>query len=137
MLFRSGIFVFGRWARKRQDSTGEILPTGWIKLGIFFVPSILVFFVTGQPIGLEYPVLKGFNFNGGFHLRNSLIALWFALSLYTGAFIAEVVRAGIQSVPKGQSEAAAALGLRPKRVMNLVVLPQAMRVIIPDRKSVV
>lgn len=126
-----GIFVFGRWARKRQDSTGEILPTGWIKLGIFFVPSILVFFVTGQPIGLEYPVLKGFNFNGGFHLRNSLIALWFALSLYTGAFIAEVVRAGIQSVPKGQSEAAAALGLRPKRVMNLVVLPQAMRVIIP------
>ncbi|OUS06886.1 amino acid ABC transporter permease [Rhodobacterales bacterium 52_120_T64] len=126
-----GIFVFGRWAKKRQAATGEILPTGWIKTGIFFVPAILMFFIMGMPIGLEYPVFKGFNFKGGYQMRNSLIALWLALSFYTGAFIAEAVRAGIQAVSKGQSEAAAALGLRPKRVMNLVILPQALRVIIP------
>jgi general L-amino acid transport system permease protein len=75
--------------------------------------------------------LAGFNFTGGIQLRNSLIALWFALSLYTGAFIAEIVRAGILAVSKGQTEAAYALGLRPNRTMNLVILPQALRVIIP------
>ncbi len=126
-----GIWVFGRWAKRRQARTGDILPTGWIKLGIFFVPTLLVFFIMGQPISLEYPVFKGFNFQGGYQMRNSLIALWLALSFYTGAFIAEAVRAGIQAISKGQSEAAAALGLRPKRIMNLVILPQALRVIIP------
>ncbi len=126
-----GIWFFGRWAKKRQAATGEILPTGWIKTGIFFVPAILMFFIMGQPIGLEYPVFKGFNFKGGYQMRNSLIALWLALSFYTGSFIAEAVRAGIQAVSKGQSEAAAALGLRPKRIMSLVILPQALRVIIP------
>ena len=126
-----GIWAFGRWSKKRQEQTGDILPNGWIKLGIFFVPSVLIFFIMGQPIGLEYPVFKGFNFKGGFQMRNSLIALWLALSFYTGAFIAEAVRAGIQAVSKGQSEAAAALGLRPKRIMSLVILPQALRVIIP------
>ena len=74
---------------------------------------------------------SGFNFDGGVHLRNSLIALWFALALYTGAFIAEIVRGGILSVSTGQTEAAFALGLRPSRTMNLVILPQALRVIIP------
>jgi len=126
-----GIYLFGKWAKARQEKTGQILPTFWIKLAIFLVPSLIVFFVMGQPISLDYPALKGFNFKGGFHLRNSLIALWIALSLYTAAFIAEAVRAGIMAINKGQSEAAEALGLRPKRVMNLVVLPQAMRVIIP------
>jgi general L-amino acid transport system permease protein len=77
------------------------------------------------------PYLKGFNFTEGTHLRNSLIAMWVALSLYTGAFIAEIVRSGILAVSKGQSEAAAALGLQPSRTMNLVILPQALRVIIP------
>jgi general L-amino acid transport system permease protein len=77
------------------------------------------------------PALKGFNFTGGITIRGSLIALWFALSIYTGAFIAENVRAGIQAVSKGQTEAAAALGLRPSRTMSLVVLPQALRIIIP------
>jgi len=85
----------------------------------------------GNPIMLEQPYLLGFNFKGGIHMRNSLIALWLALSLYTASFIAEAVRAGIMAINKGQSEAAAALGLRQKRVMNLVVLPQALRVIIP------
>ncbi|MEM7683876.1 MAG: ABC transporter permease subunit, partial [Pseudomonadota bacterium] len=73
----------------------------------------------------------GFNFQGGLQIRGSLIALWFALAIYTGAFIAENVRAGIQAISKGQTEAASALGLRPGRVMSLVVLPQALRVIIP------
>ena len=79
----------------------------------------------------DYPALKGFNFKGGLQIRASLIALWFALAIYTGAFIAENVRAGILSVSKGQSEAAAALGLRSNRIMSLVILPQALRVIIP------
>lgn len=130
-----GIWFFGRWAKKRQEMTGDILPTGWIKLGIFFIPTLLVFFIMGMPIGLEYPVFKGFNFKGGYQMRNSLIALWLALSFYHGAFIAEAVRAGIQAISKGQSEAAAALGLRPKRIMSLVILPQALRVIIPPMIS--
>jgi len=126
-----GIFVFGKWARKRQDATGVILPTFWIKLGILILPAVLAFFAMGQPITLNYPALKGFNFAGGWYMRNSLIALWLALSLYTAAFIAEAVRAGIMAIDKGQSEAAGALGLRPNRIMSLVVLPQALRVIIP------
>ena len=126
-----GIFLFGRWARARQEATGEILPTFWIKLGILFLPALIVYFLAGRPIGLEYPELKGFNFQGGIFMRNSLIALWLALSLYTAAFIAEIVRAGIMAVSKGQTEAAYSLGLRPNRTMNLVILPQALRVIIP------
>jgi len=116
-------------ATAKQEATG-IRPTTWyINLGIFFVPLIAALVLMGAH--LNYPELRGFNFAGGTHLRNSLIALWFALSLYTGAFIAEIVRAGIMAVSKGQTEAAFALGLRPNRTMNLVILPQAMRVIIP------
>ncbi len=125
------MFVFRRWARKRQEATGEILPVLRISLAIFFLPTLLAFFALGMPITLEYPELKGFNFQGGVFMRDSLIGLWLALSLYTGAFTAEIVRAGILSVSKGQSEAAFALGLRPNRTMNLVVLPQALRVIVP------
>ncbi len=135
LLSLVGLVIFGRWARKRQDSTGQQLPTFWIKLGIFVVPSLLVFFAMGQPIGLIYPELKGFNFKGGFHMRNSLIALWLALTLYTAAFIAETVRSGIMAVSKGQSEAAFALGLRPGRTMSLIILPQALRVIVPPMIS--
>lgn len=125
------IVFFRRYAAKRQEATGEILPVFWISAALFFIPSVLFYFILGRPVSLEYPELGGFNFNGGFHLRNSLIALWLALSLYTGAFIAEIVRAGILAVSKGQSEAAFALGLRPNRTMSLVILPQALRVIIP------
>ena len=130
-----GIYFFGRWARTRQETTGAILPIFWIKLAIFVLPSVVVFYILGQPIALEYPELKGFNFRGGFQARNSLIALWLALSIYTGAFIAECVRAGIQAISHGQTEAAFALGLRPGRTMSLIVLPQAMRVIIPPMIS--
>ena len=84
-----------------------------------------------RPFELEIPYLSGFNFDDGIQVRGSLIALWMALAVYTGAFIAENVRAGIQAISKGQTEAAAALGLRPRRIMNLVILPQALRVIIP------
>ncbi|MDF1722129.1 MAG: ABC transporter permease subunit [Minwuia sp.] len=125
------MFGFRRWARKRQEATGEILPVLPISLAIFFLPTLLAFIALGMPITLEYPELKGFNFQGGVFMRDSLIGLWLALSLYTGAFTAEIVRAGILSVSKGQSEAAFALGLRPNRTMNLVVLPQALRVIVP------
>ena len=130
-----GIYIFGKWAHKRQEATGDILPTFWIKTALFFIPAIVAFYIMGQPITLNYPALKGFNFQGGWYMRNSLISLWLALSLYTAAFVAEAVRAGIMAIDKGQSEAAAALGLRPKRVMSLVVLPQALRVIIPPMIS--
>ena len=126
-----GIFIFGRWSKKRQEATGEILPNFWIKLAILIIPTVAFYYILGKPITLDYPALKGFNFKGGLHLRNSLIALWLALSLYTAAFIAEAVRAGIMAIDKGQTEAAAALGLRANRIMSLVVLPQALRVIIP------
>ena len=130
-----GIWAFGRWAHKRQDETGVVLPTFSIKLAIFFLPSIAAFYILGQPITLEYPVMARFRFEGGFVIRNSLIALWLALSFYTAAFIAEAVRAGIQAVSHGQTEAAAALGIRPRRTMQLIILPQALRVIIPPMIS--
>ena len=126
-----GMFAYRRYATKLLYDTGRLLPMGWPSLVILFVPSILAFFILGQPIDLEYPKLGGFNFQGGIQVLGSLIALWFALAIYTGAFIAENVRAGIQAVSRGQTEAAAALGLRPRRIMNLVVLPQALRIIIP------
>ncbi|HCV48606.1 MAG TPA: amino acid ABC transporter permease [Rhodobiaceae bacterium] len=125
------IFVYRRYARKTLFDHGVVIPVLWPSLAILFVPTLAMFFLLGSPIGLEYPALKGFNFKGGIWARGSLLSLWFALSIYTGAFIAENVRAGIQAVSKGQSEAAASLGLRPGRIMNLVILPQALRVIIP------
>ena len=126
-----GIFAYRRYATKKLYDTGQLLPMLWPSVALFFVPAILVYFILGRPITLDYPSLQGFNFQGGLHLRGSLIALWFALAIYTGAFIAENVRAGILAISKGQTEAAASLGLRPGRIMNLVILPQALRVIIP------
>ena len=126
-----GVFFYRRYATKLLYDTGRLLPMLWPSVAILIVPTVLMFLIMGAPIGLEYPALKGFNFRGGIQIGSPLIALWFALSIYTGAFIAENVRAGILAVSKGQTEAAAALGLRPGRVMNLVVLPQALRVIIP------
>jgi len=116
-----------------QNATGVRPVTWWKSLLIFLVPLAALKFALGFHLGL--PELKGFNFAGGTHLRNSLIAMWFALTVYTGAFIAETVRAGILAISRGQSEAAAALGLRPGRIMSLVILPQALRVIIPPMIS--
>ena len=123
------IRIVRRRADVVQEATG-VRPTTWYQqLALLVIPVGIVMFLMGAQF--QYPYIKGFNFTDGIHLRNSLIALWLALSLYTGAFIAEIVRAGILAISKGQSEAAAALGLRPNRTMNLVILPQAMRVIIP------
>ena len=131
LLSLVAIFAYRRYARNKLYAEGVPLPTRWPSITLFFIPAIIVFFAVGSPIGMEYPELKGFNFKGGIWARGSLIALCFALSIYTGAFIAENVRAGIQAISKGQTEAAAALGMRPSFVMNLVILPQALRVIIP------
>ncbi|CUH89640.1 putative glutamine ABC transporter permease protein GlnM [Phaeobacter sp. CECT 5382] len=116
-------------ATATQEETGERPKTLLIALAVWIIPFALLMLAMG--LTWEVPELKGFNFKGGIKIGGPLIALWFALSIYTGAFIAENVRAGIQAISKGQSEAAAALGLRPSRTMNLVVLPQALRVIIP------
>lgn len=126
-------FTVSAWIKRRanriQDATGDRPTTWYLRLGVIILPIAFVLWVLGFHLG--YPELKGFNFKGGTHLRNSLIALWLALSLYTAAFIAEIVRGGILAISRGQTEAAASLGLRPNRIMNLVVLPQALRVIIP------
>ncbi|MCK0096772.1 ABC transporter permease subunit [Yoonia sp. F2084L] len=116
-------------ATRIQEATGDRPATLLTNLAIWFGPLIAVFVIFG--LSFEIPELKGFNFAGGIKVGGPLIAIWFALSIYTGAFIAENVRAGIQAVSKGQTEAAGALGIRPRRIMSLVVLPQALRVIIP------
>ena len=126
---------FSRYAKKLQSETGRQLPVFWVNLGVLFAVPIVAFLASGSPISFEYPALKGFNFKGGMHLLPEFVALTFALAIYTAAFIAENVRAGILAIHKGQREAAEALGLRPGRVMSLVILPQARRVIIPPLTS--
>lgn len=116
-------------ADKIQNETGMRPTTWWKRLLLIIFPVAIILWILGLYLG--YPELKGFNFKGGTYMRNSLIALWVALSLYTAAFIAENVRAGIQAVSKGQSEAAHALGISSSRTMSLVILPQALRIIIP------
>jgi len=116
-------------ADKIQNETGMRPTTWWKRLSLIIFPVAIILWILGLYLG--YPELKGFNFKGGTYMRNSLIALWVALSLYTAAFIAENVRAGIQAVSKGQSEAAHALGISSSRTMSLVILPQALRIIIP------
>lgn len=115
--------------KAQQEATGQRPITWWKSVLILFGPSIALLIAMG--LHLDYPVLKGFNFQGGISVSHAFSALLVALSLYTGAFIAENVRAGIQAISRGQSEAAFALGLRPGRAMKLVILPQALRVIIP------
>ncbi|MES2817017.1 MAG: ABC transporter permease subunit [Pseudomonadota bacterium] len=116
-------------ARATQEATGVRPVTWWKSILILFAPVIAVIVAMG--FHLEIPSLKGFNFQGGILVAHSFTALLIALTLYTAAFIAEIVRAGIQAISRGQSEAAFALGLRPNRTMNLIILPQALRVIIP------
>lgn len=128
----SSVMVNSRYLAKvkaEQEATGLRPTTWWKSLLILFGPSIALLVAMG--LHLDYPVLKGFNFQGGISVSHAFSALLVALSLYTGAFIAENVRGGIQAISRGQSEAAFALGLRPGRAMKLVILPQALRVIIP------
>ncbi|MDP5326744.1 MAG: ABC transporter permease subunit [Paracoccaceae bacterium] len=118
-----------RRATRIQHETG-VRPTTWWQ-SVLLIAGIPLVLLALLGFHLGYPEMKGFNFSGGIHLRNSLIAMWIALTLYTGAFIAEIVRAGILAISRGQSEASFALGMQPGRTMQLVVLPQALRVIIP------
>ena len=126
---------FARYARARQHQSGVQLPVFRVNLAICILLPLLAFFAAGQPISLSFPALKGFNFRGGIQLPPEFVALTFALSIYTAAFIGEIVRAGIIAVDKGQREAAEAIGLRPSQVMNEVILPQARRIIIPPLTS--
>jgi general L-amino acid transport system permease protein len=124
-----------RWARARQAETGRQFPAGWVGLGLILGLPLLVFLGFGVPVSLDVPTLKGFNFAGGAALSPEFGALLLGLVIYTGSFIAEIVRAGVLAVSWGQSEAAMALGLKPHQRMRLVVLPQALRVIVPPMTS--
>ena len=124
------IFIF-IWSKRRQNRTGITFPAFYTSLvlivGVFFAALA----ATGFPVSFDIPELKGFNYKGGMRLIPELVALTFALSMYTAAFIAEVVRAGIMAVSKGQTEAARSVGLKEGLVLRLIIIPQALRVIVP------
>ncbi|HVZ51846.1 MAG TPA: amino acid ABC transporter permease [Pseudolabrys sp.] len=124
-------FLFRAWARRRQERTGAQAPVLWVSLGLVIGLPLVVLLVLGVPLHFESPQAGRFNISGGIEILPEFVALLFGLSLYTGAFIAEVVRAGILAVSRGQVEAAYSLGLRPRPTMRLIVVPQAMRVIVP------
>lgn len=130
-----GAIAVSAWARKRLMATGKQFHSFWVGLGLIVGLPVLAALATGVPFTFEYPELKGFNFQGGVVLIPEFMAVLFALSLYTASFIAEVVRSGIMAVSKGQSEAAHALGLRQGLTLRLVVIPQALRVMIPPMTS--
>ena len=125
------VIAFKRWAKRIQDNTGRIYPVFWISLAILTVLPSLALVAMGSPISWDIPALKGFNFQGGMAVKPEFIALWLGLSYYTAAFIAEIVRAGILAVSDGQTEAAHALGVRPNRTLQLIIVPQALRIIVP------
>jgi general L-amino acid transport system permease protein len=124
-----------RWAKARQARTGRDFPTWMVGFVLCGLLPIAAFAVAGAATSWDVPMLRGFNYRGGFVLVPEFVALFMALSTYTAGFIAEVVRGGIQSVRQGQIDAARALGLTPGRVVRLVVIPQAMPVIIPPITS--
>ena len=128
IIISIGIFI---WAKRRQNRTGERFPAFYVStaliLGTFFVSLA----ATGFPVSFEYPELKGFNYKGGVKLIPELVALTFALAMYTASFIAEVVRGGIMAVSKGQTEAAKSVGLKQNLILRLIIIPQALRVIVP------
>jgi len=124
-----------RYARRRQADTGERMPAGWISTLLIIGLPLAVYFLVGQPLGLDMPVKGRFNINGGLNLAPELVAMVVGLSTYTAAFIAEAVRAGVVAVSKGQTEAAHSLGLTDGQTLRLVVMPQALRVIVPPLNS--
>jgi general L-amino acid transport system permease protein len=129
------VVLLARWAKARREATGQPFPTLYVGLAILLGLPLLTFLVAGVPVQFELPEMGRFRLQGGLVVVSELTALAAALSIYTAAFIAEIVRAGIQSVSRGQVEAAQALGLRPGPTMRLVVIPQALRVIIPPLTS--
>jgi general L-amino acid transport system permease protein len=128
-------WAVARWARLRQMRTGQSFPSGWTGLALIIGLPLAVFLTAGAPLRLDVPALHGFNFTGGSAVSPEFAALLIGLVIYTGSFIAEIVRAGILAVSRGQSEAAMALGLSPWQRMRLIVLPQALRVIVPPMTS--
>ena len=129
------VYFIHRWAKKRQERTGQLFPVFRVSLGLLLGLPLLAWWIGGAPTELNMPKLTGFNFVGGLTLSPEFMALLLGLVLYTSAFVAEAVRAGIQSVSQGQTEAAMSLGLRPPTVLKLVILPQSLRVIIPPLTS--
>jgi general L-amino acid transport system permease protein len=124
-----------KWARDRQMSTGQQFPVLWTSLGLILGFPLLAYILTGFPLAFEFPKASTFNLSGGFQIKPEFLSLYLALSIYTASFIAEIVRAGILGVSKGQTEAARALGFREGATLRLVVIPQAMRTIIPPLTS--
>ena len=128
-------FFIKRWAKNKQEKTGEQFPVFYTSLGLIIIIPLILFFVLGSPLSFNYPELKGFNFKGGLVIRPEFLAMFLALSIYTAAFISETVRAGILSVTKGQREASSALGFKKNLIMRLIIIPQALRVIVPPLTS--
>ena len=128
-------FIIRRWSRKRQEATGQQFPVFWTSVGLILGLPFLAYLFSGMPIGFEISEKGRFNLSGGLQIIPEFVALLIALALYTASFIAEIVRAGILAVSHGQTEAAHALGLRNGPTLRLVVIPQAMRVIIPPLTS--
>lgn len=124
-----------RKARQRQMATGQQFPVLWTALALIVGLPLLAYALSGFPLTFDYPKQSTFNLTGGFQVRPEFLSLYLALSCYTAAFIAEIVRAGIRGVSRGQTEAAGALGLRPGSILRLVVVPQAMRIVIPPLTS--
>ena len=131
----AGVCALKIWARKYQEKTGTELPTLPVSLAIFIIPSVITWFATGGPLYWELSSLQGLNFKGGLTVIPELAALLLALTVYTASLIAEIVRSGILSVSHAQTEAARALGLPQGKILRLVVIPQAMRVMIPQMTS--
>ncbi|RWE81957.1 amino acid ABC transporter permease [Mesorhizobium sp.] len=124
-----------RKARQRQMATGQQFPVFWTSAALIIGLPLLAYALSGFPLSFDYPKQSTFNLTGGFQVKPEFLSLYLALSFYTAAFIAEIVRAGIMGVSKGQTEAAGALGLRPGSILRLVVIPQAMRIVIPPLTS--
>lgn len=135
VLAIAAVWLIKRWAGVHQARTGKSFPVFWTGVGLVIGLPLAAWWTGGAPVEMNTPVLKGFNFQGGLGISPEFAALLLGLVMYTSAFVAEVVRAGIQSVSKGQTEAALAIGLRSGQVLNLVILPQALRVIIPPLTS--
>ncbi|RUX32814.1 amino acid ABC transporter permease [Mesorhizobium sp. M7A.F.Ca.US.011.01.1.1] len=124
-----------RRARQRQMATGQQFPVFWTSAALIVGLPLLAYALSGFPLSFDYPKQSTFNLTGGFQVRPEFLSLYLALSCYTAAFIAEIVRAGIRGVSAGQTEAAGALGLRSGSILRLVVVPQAMRIVIPPLTS--
>jgi general L-amino acid transport system permease protein len=131
----AGTVIWNRHARGKQDETGIRPPLWPVALGLLVLFPLAIWALLGAPLTIELPVLRGFNFQGGGTISPEYFALLLGLVVYTAGYIAEIVRSGIQAVPLGQWEAAGALGLRPGQILRRIVLPQALRVIIPPMTS--